>query len=56
LRRLFALSDAERRRMGARGQALVRERFTWPTVGAQMTAVYQWALGGGPRPSCVLLD
>ena len=54
LRRLFALSDAERRDMGARGRALVRERFTWASVGAQMAAVYQWVLGGGPPPSCVL--
>jgi glycosyltransferase involved in cell wall biosynthesis len=55
LRRLFALSDAERRDMGARGRALVRERFTWASVGAQMAAVYQWVLGGGSPPSCVLL-
>ena len=54
LRRLFALSDAERRAMGARGRALVRQRFTWRQVAGQMTAVYQWVLGGGPPPSCVL--
>ena len=54
LRQLFALSDAERRDMGARGRALVRERFTWASVGEQMTAVYEWVLGGGPPPSCVL--
>jgi glycosyltransferase involved in cell wall biosynthesis len=54
LRRLFAMSDEERRDMGRRGQALVRERFTWRSVGEQMAAVYQWMLGGGPPPSCVL--
>jgi glycosyltransferase involved in cell wall biosynthesis len=54
LRRLFALSDAERQDMGERGEALVRERFTWPTVGEQMAAVYRWVLGGGTPPSCVL--
>jgi poly(glycerol-phosphate) alpha-glucosyltransferase len=54
LRRLFAMTDAERRDMGARGRALVRERFTWASVGERMTTVYQWVLGGGPAPSCVL--
>ena len=55
LRQLFALSDAERRDIGVRGRALVRERFTWASVGAEMAAVYQWVLGGGPPPSCVLV-
>ena len=54
LRRLFALSDAERRAMGVRGQALVRERFSWRGVGEQMAGVYRWVLGGGPAPACVL--
>jgi poly(glycerol-phosphate) alpha-glucosyltransferase len=54
LRQLFAMSDAERRAMGARGRALVRARFTWRQVGEQMTSVYEWVLGGGPPPSCVL--
>jgi poly(glycerol-phosphate) alpha-glucosyltransferase len=54
LRALFAMSDAERRAMGACGQALVRERFTWRTVGEQMAAVYRWLLGGGLPPPCVL--
>jgi poly(glycerol-phosphate) alpha-glucosyltransferase len=56
LRALFAMSDAERRDMGARGQALVRERFIWRSVGERMAAVYQWVLGGGPPPACVLTD
>ena len=54
LRRLFALPEAARREMGARGRTLVRERFTWASIAAQMAAVYQWVLGGGPPPSCVL--
>jgi poly(glycerol-phosphate) alpha-glucosyltransferase len=54
LRRLFALSDAERGDMGARGRALVRERFTRRSIGEQMAAVYRWVLGGGAPPSCVV--
>ena len=54
LRRLFTMSDAERCDMGARGRALVRERFSWRQVGEQMAAVYRWVLGGGAPPSCVL--
>jgi poly(glycerol-phosphate) alpha-glucosyltransferase len=54
LRRLFALSDAERRDMGARGRALVRDRFAWRQVAEQMAAVYRWVLGGGAPPPCVL--
>jgi glycosyltransferase involved in cell wall biosynthesis len=54
LRRLFALSDAERRAVGACGRALVRARFTWASVAEQMSAVYRWVLGGGSPPACVL--
>jgi poly(glycerol-phosphate) alpha-glucosyltransferase len=54
LRQLFALSDAQRRDIGARGRALVRERFTRRSIGEQMAAIYRWVLGGGAPPSCVL--
>jgi poly(glycerol-phosphate) alpha-glucosyltransferase len=40
--------------MGARGLALVKERYHWPTVAAQMVAVYTWVLGAGPAPDCLL--
>ena len=55
LRQLFALSDAERRDIGAHGRALVRARFTWREVGEQMASVYRWVEGGGPPPACVLV-
>jgi len=35
--------------MGARGQALVQERYRWDAIGYQMAEVYRWVLGG-PRP------
>jgi poly(glycerol-phosphate) alpha-glucosyltransferase len=48
---LFEMSDADRAAMGANGRALVERHFSWPRVAAQMREVYEWMLGGGPRPS-----
>ena len=53
LRTLFAMSESEREQMGARGRRLVEQRFSWPSVAKQMSHVYRWVLGGGPRPDCV---
>lgn len=53
MRTLLAMTDSERRSMGAAGRRLVEERFTWPRVAAQMKEVYEWVLGGGVRPSCL---
>lgn len=55
LRRLFALTDAERSAMGRNGRRLVEERFQWQHIGETMTQVYDWILGYGPRPDCVLV-
>lgn len=35
------MTDPARREMGARGQAAVRERFSWPAVAAQMASLYE---------------
>jgi poly(glycerol-phosphate) alpha-glucosyltransferase len=40
--------------MGGAGRALVEEQFTWPKVAAQMKEVYEWMLGGGTRPGCLV--
>ena len=53
LRSLFSLTDSERDAMGANGRRLVEERFQWPMIAAEMTAVYDWLLGHGPRPASV---
>jgi glycosyltransferase involved in cell wall biosynthesis len=55
LRQLFSLSDSEREAMGRNGRCLVEERYQWPRVGNSMTEVYDWILGHGPRPACVLV-
>ena len=49
----MSLTDEERRRMGERGKALVREKYSWSNIAEQMIEVYKWILGGGPPPSCV---
>ena len=50
----MAVSDTQRRDMGARGRALVEEKYTWPKIAQQMLEVYRWLLGGGVRPECVI--
>ena len=56
LKQLAEMSDNERQAMGARGRALVGEKFSWPRVGQQMRAVHEWVLGGGTRPETVRFD
>ena len=41
------------RSLGANGRALVERQFAWPQIASQMKDVYEWVLGGGPRPSSV---
>lgn len=41
-----------RHAMGINGEALVRERYLWPAIGAQMASLYRWA-SGAARPSNV---
>ena len=55
LREAMALSDDERRAMGARGKNYV-QRYDWNDIASQMSEVYHWALGQGPKPDCIQLD
>jgi glycosyltransferase involved in cell wall biosynthesis len=54
LREATVLSDAERSEMGRRGRQLIEDHYTWPAISRQMCAVYEWMLGTGPRPDCVI--
>jgi hypothetical protein len=56
LNQLMEMSDEERAAMGARGRVLVAEKFSWPLIGEQMRAVYEWVLGGGTAPETVRMD
>lgn len=53
---LWEMTDRERSDMGAKGKALVEKHYSWPKVAADMLSVYQWILGGGIRPACVITD
>ncbi len=53
LREATSLSDQERGQMGRRGRRLVGEKYSWPQIGRDMLAVYQWVLGQGLQPPCV---
>jgi len=50
---LVEMRDAQRREMGERGRRLVEEKFSWRKIARQMKEVYEWVLGGGPRPTDV---
>lgn len=55
-----ALDEAVRRSpeelaaMGARGRRVVEEGFSWDGIAHEMIACYEWLLGRGPKPGCVL--
>ena len=46
LKQLVEMSTDDRAAMGARGRDLVTRDFSWPRIGEQMRAVYDWVLGG----------
>ncbi len=50
------LPPAERHAMGQRGQQLAQREFGWPRIASEMAAVYEWILGGGNPPACVLTN
>ena len=54
LRRLFAMSDEERLKMAACGRDLIDRKFNWPSIAREMKKLYEWLLGGGTKPDCVI--
>ncbi len=54
MRQLFSMTEQERDAIGYNGRRLVQERFQWQCIGKAMTEVYDWILGRGPKPACVL--
>lgn len=54
LRELFAMSADQRENIGSNGFALASRDFAWPKIARQMLSVYEWILGGGAKPDCVI--
>ena len=55
LREFFQAPSSSLHALGSNGRALVAERFVWPKIAVEMQQLYEWLLGGGPPPSCVML-
>jgi glycosyltransferase involved in cell wall biosynthesis len=49
------MEPADLRAMGEKGISYVR-RYDWHTIALQTVAVYQWVLGKGPMPTCVVRE
>ena len=56
LRSATALPDSDRREMGLRGRCLVEQRYSWARIATEMRSVYEWVLGMGTKPACVLIN
>ncbi len=54
MRRLLEMTDAERKAMGLRGRLLILNKFNWRSIAQTMKRLYEWMLGGGDSPDCVL--
>lgn len=50
----MALDDARRELMGAKGRALVEQRYSWPVISREMAAVYRWLVRHGTQPASIL--
>ena len=54
LKSALEASDQERRAMGVRGRELVKQKYLWPAIAANMSEFYQWLLGKSDKPDFVL--
>lgn len=50
------LGSGDLAEMGSKGRALVKARYTWESVAADLNAVYAWLAHGGPPPTTVWFD
>lgn len=50
----FSTTDQERKEMGERGRELVKQKYLWPAIAANMSLFYEWLLHGGDKPDFVI--
>lgn len=46
--------ESELREMGGRGKEMVATRYSWDGIAREMLACYQWLLGRGSKPQCIV--
>jgi poly(glycerol-phosphate) alpha-glucosyltransferase len=54
LHTLLGMSESERQGMGHAGYELTASRYAWPQVAQEMKGLYEWILGGGAKPACIV--
>ncbi|HEX9045950.1 MAG TPA: glycosyltransferase, partial [Verrucomicrobiae bacterium] len=54
LREFLDLPDSDRAALGRQGLQLVQEQFVWPLIGQEMARLYEWMLGRGNKPACIV--
>ncbi|WP_455673063.1 glycosyltransferase [Phocaeicola sp.] len=52
--KMLSLTEEERNSMGQRGYDLIKRQFTWDSSAKKMFEVYQWLLGKGVQPDCII--
>jgi glycosyltransferase involved in cell wall biosynthesis len=56
LRAAMDLPEDRRNQMGRRGRAWMEESYGWSRIAGEMRGVYEWVLGAGPSPCCIMTD
>lgn len=54
LRALLAAPRSSLLALGQNGYRLAAGKFAWPTIAGEMKQMYEWVLGGGAKPPCVV--
>jgi glycosyltransferase involved in cell wall biosynthesis len=50
----MSINPATREEMGVNGEQLICQHYSLESVCKKVLAVYEWVLGRGPKPECVV--